>query len=208
MTTFAADQRTSGCRSSPSVSAQAPDMARAVADDQRIALVRRRRRLLLRRSRVRQSSPPGVPGGDRPGTAAEKRWRETGMAETIPAVAPTVVTSRCLCRRRTSSTARRRGGGQLHQWVRRPIARVHDSFDAQEAATRSRSVPARPFRARSRPTSRSQFYAAVRAPNRAVAGVTRSDRLLRRPAPHRPGCRRDRRELRDNGHRITSVEDV
>ena len=62
-------------------------MARAVADDSR-ARLRRRGRLLLGRRRARGVVVRAYHAAIDRGRTAERRWQETGEAETIPAVGP------------------------------------------------------------------------------------------------------------------------
>ena len=164
-------------------------MARAVADDERIAAFAGVAGLLLRRCRVRPSRrPTGTrrrsTEGSRPRSAGERRARPRPSRRSHPMVA----TWRCRCARRTSSTAHRRGA----------VDNYTNGFAVQSLAYTTRSTPKRPRRgsrvpfllvhsehALAPPLAR-QFYGAVHdAQVGTVAGVAGSDRLLRRPAPHR-----------------------
>ena len=99
------------------------------------------------------------------GRTAERRWQETGEAETIPAVGPDGGDVAMPLHEAYEFYGTSRGGGQLHQRLRRPVLRVHDLVRTQEAAARLRV----PFllihseRALAPPLAR-KFYAAVGAP--------------------------------------------
>jgi fermentation-respiration switch protein FrsA (DUF1100 family) len=63
-------------------------MAKAVADDQRISAFAGVAGYYSDAAAFAESSPDAYKGAIDRGLAAERRWRETGAAETIPAVAP------------------------------------------------------------------------------------------------------------------------
>ena len=89
VTALAADERT---RDLPAVAvgvcAGAGYMARAVADDQRLRAFVGVAGYYSDAADFASSSPQGYQAAIDRGLAAEQRWRDTGEAETIPAVAP------------------------------------------------------------------------------------------------------------------------
>ena len=107
----------------------------------------------VRRSRHRTSTRRRSTAVVRPSSAGERpAWPRRSRPSR-----PTAATWRCRCARRTSSTARPRGGRQLHQRLRRPVVRVHDAVRRPgSGGPDSGAVPPRPFRARPRPAARTR----------------------------------------------------
>ncbi len=121
------------------------------------------------------------------GRAAERQWRETGEAETIPAVAR----RRRRCRDAASGGIRvlrdaSRPGAQLRERLRGAVARPQPAVRRAWSSGRDRGTGAdRPLGkgvgSRSRPRL---LLGCEVAQARALARVTRADRLLRRPEAH------------------------
>ena len=165
-------------------------MARAVADDQRIFAFAGVAGYYSDAAVFATASPREYRAAIERGLTAEQRWRETGEAETIPAVAPDGGDVAMPLREAYEFYGTPRGAvdNYTNGFAVQSLAYT-TPFDAQEAAARI-EVPfllIHSEHALAPPLAR-KFYAAVARQVRALAGVAGSDRLLRRPSPHRP-CR-------------------
>ena len=191
VTALAADERTSDLPVvAVGVCVGAGYMARAVADDQRIRSFAGVAGYYSDAAAFARSSPQEYQAAIDRGLAAEQRWRETGQAETIPAVAP--------------------DGGDVamplreaYEFYGTPAGRSTTTPTASPSSrsrTRHPSTPKRP-----RPGSGSRSFSCIPStrsprPSRgsstprchtqigAVAGIAGSNRLLRRPPSHRPSA--------------------
>jgi fermentation-respiration switch protein FrsA (DUF1100 family) len=167
VTALQADERT---RDVPVVAvgicAGAGYMARAVADDERIAAFAGVAGYYSDAASFASSSPEGYQAAIDRGRAAEERWRQTGQAEMIPAVAPDGGDVAMPLREAYEFYGTSRGAvdNYTNGFAVQSFAYT-TQFDAQEAAPRLR-VPfllVHSERALAPPLAR-QFYAAVRTP--------------------------------------------
>jgi fermentation-respiration switch protein FrsA (DUF1100 family) len=148
------------------VCAGAGYMARAVADDKRIAAFAGVAGYYSDAAAFARSSPAQYQAAIDRGLAAERRWRETGHAETIPAVAPDGGDVAMPLREAHEYYGARRGAvdNYTNGFAVQSLAHT-TGFDAQEAAARI-SVPfllVHSEHALAPPLAR-QFYASVTAP--------------------------------------------
>jgi fermentation-respiration switch protein FrsA (DUF1100 family) len=148
------------------VCAGAGYMARAVADDQRIAAFAGVAGVYPDANTFAESSPQDYQAAIDRGLAAEQRWRDTGKAETIPAVAPDGGDVAMPLREAYEYYGTRRGAvdNYTNGFAVQSFAYT-TPFDAQEAAPRIR-VPfllVHSEHALAPPLAR-EFYASVRRP--------------------------------------------
>jgi fermentation-respiration switch protein FrsA (DUF1100 family) len=141
-------------------------MARAVADDERIAAFAGVAGYYSDAGAFARSSPEAYQAAIDRGREAETRWRQTGIADTIPAVAPDGGDVGMPLREAYEFYGTPRGAvdNYTNGFAVQSLAHT-TSFDAQEAAARI-SVPfllVHSEHALSPPLAR-QFYASVRTP--------------------------------------------
>ena len=166
-------------------------MARAVADDQRICAFAGVAGYYSDAAAFATASPGSIERRSTEGSPLSNTGERPAKPRPSRRSRRTVGTWRCRFARRTSSTARR-----AVRWTT-----TRTASPSSRSRTRRRSMPRRPrpgSRRRScsihsehalAPPLARKFYAAVtHAQVGALVGVAGSDRLLRRPSPHRP-CR-------------------
>jgi uncharacterized protein len=141
-------------------------MAKAVADDRRICAFAGIAGYYSDAAAFAESSPDAYKGAINRGLAAEKRWRETGAAETIPAVAPDCGDVAMPLREAYEFYGTPRGAvdNYTNSFAVQSLAYT-TPFDAQEAASRIK-VPfllVHSEHALAPPLARN-FYAAVTTP--------------------------------------------
>jgi uncharacterized protein len=148
------------------VCAGAGYMARAVADDQRIAAFAGVAGVYPDANTFAESSPHDYQAAIDRGLTAEQRWRDTGKAETIPAVAPDGGDVAMPLREAYEYYGTRRGAVDNYTNGFAVQSLAHTTpFDAQDAAPRIR-VPfllVHSEHALAPPLAR-EFYASVRTP--------------------------------------------
>jgi fermentation-respiration switch protein FrsA (DUF1100 family) len=162
-----ADERTRGLPViAVGICAGAGYMARAVADDPRIVAFAGVAGYYSDAAAFAESAPAAYRAAIDRGCAAEARWRETGEAETIPAVAPDGGDVAMPLREAYEfyGTARGAADNYTNGFAVQSLAYT-TPFDAQEAASR---IAARFLLVHSAhaldPSLARKFYAAVRAP--------------------------------------------
>jgi fermentation-respiration switch protein FrsA (DUF1100 family) len=169
VTALAIDERTSALPVvAVGICAGAGYMARAVADDQRIGFFAGVAGYYSDAAAFAASSPEDYRAAINRGLAAEKRWRETGTAETIPAVAPDGGDVAMPLREAYEFYGTPRGAVDNYTNGFAVQSLAHTTpFDAQEAAARIR-VPFLLVHSEHAlaPPLAEQFYAAVPAPKR------------------------------------------
>ncbi len=185
-------------------------MARAVADDERIAAFAGVAGYYSDAGAFARSSPEAYQAAIDHGRAAETRWRQTGIADTIPAVAPDGGDVGMPLREAYEFYGTPRGAvaNYTNGFAVQSLAHT-TSFDAQEAAGRIR-VPfllVHSEHALSPPLARRVLRLCPQSEERAVDGVRRSNRLLRRSSPDRTGRRRNRRALQVGCRLIAAAHD-
>jgi fermentation-respiration switch protein FrsA (DUF1100 family) len=141
-------------------------MARTVADDQRIAAFVGVAGVYADANAFAESSPQAYQATIERGVAAEQRWRDTGEAEAIPAVAPDGGDVAMPLREAYEYYGTRRGAvdNYTNRFAVQSLAYT-TPFDAQQAAARLR-VPflmVHSEHALAPPLAR-RFYASVRTP--------------------------------------------
>jgi fermentation-respiration switch protein FrsA (DUF1100 family) len=167
VTALSADERTSGLPVlAVGVCAGGGYMARAVADDSRIRAFAGVAGYYSDAAAFAELSPQAYQAAIDRGRAAERRWRETGEVETIPAVAPDGGDVAMPLHEAYEFYGTRRGAvnNYTNAFAVQSLAYT-TSFDAQEAAARIR-VPfllVHSEHALSPPLAR-RFYAGVGAP--------------------------------------------
>jgi fermentation-respiration switch protein FrsA (DUF1100 family) len=167
VTALAADERTSELPVlAVGICAGAGYMARAVADDERIGSFAGVAGYYADGAAFARTSPQEYQAAISRGLAAEKRWQETGMAETIPAVGPDGGDVAMPLREAYEFYGTPRGAVDNYTNGFAVQSLVHTTpFDAQEAAARIR-VPFLLIHSEHAlaPPLAEQFYTAVRAP--------------------------------------------
>ena len=167
VTALGADERTSELPVvAVGICAGAGYMARAVADDERIVAFAGIAGYYSDAAAFARSSPEEYQAAIDRGLAAEQRWRETGQADTIPAVGPDGGDVAMPLREAYDFYGTPRGAvdNYTNGFAVQSLAHT-TTFDAQEAAARIR-VPfllVHSEHALAPPLAR-QFYAAVRTP--------------------------------------------
>ncbi len=167
VTALAADERTSDLPvAGVGVCVGAGYMARAVADDRRISSFAGVAGYYSDAAAFAASSPQEYQAAIDRGRAAEQRWRETGHAETIPAVAPDGGDVAMPLREAYEFYGTPRGAvdNYTNRFAVQSLAYT-TPFDAQEAAARIR-VPFLLVHSEHAlaPPLAQKFYAAVRTP--------------------------------------------
>jgi hypothetical protein len=167
VTALAADERTAELPVvAVGICAGGGYMARAVADDQRICAFAGVAGYYSDAAAFAHSSPHEYQAAINRGLAAEKRWRETGTAETIPAVGPNGGDVAMPLREAYEFYGTSRGAVDNYTNGFAVQSLAHTTpFDAQEAAARIR-VPFLLIHSEHAlaPPLAKEFYAAVRAP--------------------------------------------